>query len=340
MRLRSVVAFFLALASSVFFASAQIPMAAAGETASVPDRASQGTSVHQYHDHGIRDIDAIGTRNVGCGRGLGNWYSLERQIAMGRDYSAQVESTAKMIRDPEITEYVNRIGQNIVRNSDSQVPFLIKVIDSDDINAFALPGGFFYMDAGLILAADSEAELAGVMAHEIAHVAACHAARGHTRGQLMNLASIPLIMVGGPIGYVAYQSMSVAMPLTYLKFSRRFETEADYLGVQYMYKAGYDPQALTGFFEKLRSFENHKESAIAKAFRTHPQTPDRIERTKEEISSLLPPHSEYKVDSSEFQDVKARLNQLQDRMRLRQGEAGRPTLRRRPHSASEDSQPN
>jgi len=337
MRLRSVVVFLLAWASSAFFASAQTPAAAAGETASVPDGASAATAVHQYHDHGIRDIDAIGTRNVGCGRGLGNWYSLEQQMAMGRDYSEQVESTAKMIRDPEITEYVNRIGQNIVRNSDSQVPFIIKVIDSDDINAFALPGGFFYMDAGLIVAADSEAELAGVMAHEIAHVAACHAARGHTRGQLMNLASIPLMMVGGPIGYVAYESLSVAMPLTYLRFSRRFETEADYLGVQYMYKAGYDPQALTAFFEKLRSFEHHKESAIAKAFRTHPQTPDRIERTKEEISSLLPPQSEYKVDTSEFQDVKARLNQLQDRTRLRQGEAGRPTLRRRPHSASEDS---
>ena len=296
-------------------------------------------TVHSYHDRSIRDLDAIGTRNVGCGRGVGNWYSLDRQISMGRDYSAQVESTSKLIRDPQITEYVNRVGQNLVRNSDSQVPFVIKVIDSDDINAFALPGGFFYMDAGLILAADSEAELAGVMAHEIAHVAACHAARGHTRGQLMNLVSIPLMMVGGPIGYVAYESMSVAMPLTYLRFSRRFETEADYLGVQYMYKAGYDPQALTGFFEKLRSMENQKQSAIAKAFRTHPQTPDRIERTQEEITSLLPPQSQYTVDTSDFEDVKARLNQLENRLRVRQGEGNRPTLRRRAHGAGDDSQP-
>ncbi|MBV9182127.1 MAG: M48 family metalloprotease [Acidobacteria bacterium] len=295
--------------------------------------------VHGYHDGSIRDIDAIGTRNVGCGRGLGNWYSLERQISMGRDYSAQVESTSKMIRDPQITEYVNRIGQNIVHNSDSQVPFVIKVIDSEDINAFALPGGFFYMDAGLILAADSEAELAGVMAHEIAHVAACHAARGHTRGQLMNLVSIPLMMVGGPIGYVAYESMSVAMPLTYLKFSRRFETEADYLGVQYMYKAGYDPQALTAFFEKLRTLENHKQSAIAKAFRTHPQTPERIERTQAEIKTLLPAQPQYTVDTSDFQEVKARLNQIQNRMRLRSGEPGRPALRRRSHSSPDGSQP-
>ena len=336
MRLRSVPAFLLALALSGSLPLAQAQVAVGGETSPQPSGAPDLAAVHPYHDGGIRDIDAIGSRNVGCGRGLGNWYSLERQMEMGRGYSAEVESTATMIGDPQVTEYVNRVGQNIVRNSDSQVPFVIKVIDSDDINAFALPGGFFYMDAGLILAADSEAELAGVMAHEIAHVAACHAARGHTRGQLMNLVSIPLMMIGGPIGYVAYQSMNMAMPLTYLRFSRRFETEADYLGVQYMYKAGYDPQALTAFFEKLKSFENHKESAIAKAFRTHPQTPDRIERTKEEIKSLLPPQSEYKVDTSDFQDVKARLNQLENRMRLHAGEAGRPTLRRRPHPASED----
>lgn len=339
MRPRSVRLLLLALALTGSVAFSQTNAAAGDQTAPRPNRELEGKGVHGYHDHSIRDIDSIGTRNVGCGRGLGNWYSLERQMAMGQDYSAQVESTSKMIGDPQITEYVNRIGQNIVRNSDSQVPFIIKVIDSDDINAFALPGGFFYMDAGLILAADSEAELAGVMAHEIAHVAACHAARGHTRGQLMNLVSIPLMMVGGPIGYVAYESMSVAMPLTYLRFSRKFETEADYLGVQYMYKAGYDPQALTGFFEKLRSMETHKESAVARAFRTHPQTPDRIQRTQQEIKGLLPPQSQYKVDTSDFQDAKARLNQLENRLRWRQGEAGRPTLRRRAHPVSDDSQP-
>src|SRR5579864_9541706 len=279
-----------------------------------------------YHDHSIRDIDAVGDRNVGCARGFGNWYSLERQIAMGKDYSDRVEATSKMVRDPEVTEYINRIGQNLVRNSDSLVPFTIKVIDSDDINAFALPGGFFYVDSGLILAAENEAELDGVMAHEIAHVAACHAARGRTRGQLMNMASLPMMMVGGPIGYAAYETLTIATPLTFLKFSRKFESEADFLGIQYMYKAGYDPQALTAFFEKVKVMEKRPQNAVVKAFQTHPQTPDRIAKTQDEISTLLPPQTQYTVDTSEFEDVKARLNRLENRLRIEKPHSG-PTLR-------------
>ena len=285
--------------------------------------------VKTYHDGSLRDIDAIGNRKVGCGRGFGNWYSLEKQIAMGKSYATEVESSSKLITDPQVTEYINRIGQNLVRNSDSQVPFTIKIIDSDDINAFALPGGFFYVDSGLILAADNEAELAGVMAHEIAHVAACHAAREHTRAQLMNLASIPLIMVGGPVGYSAYQAAGFALPLTFLKFSRGFESEADFLGVQYMYKAGYDPQAFTSFFEKVKSREKSKQNVIAKAFETHPQTPDRIEKTQKEINTLLPPQEQYKVDTSDFQEAKARLEEVENRNRANESKIERPTLRRR-----------
>jgi predicted Zn-dependent protease len=282
-----------------------------------------------YHDHSIRDIDAVGNRNVGCQRGFGNWYSLERQIAMGKDYSERVEATSKMVRDPEVTEYINRIGQKLVRNSDSLVPFTIKVIDSDDINAFALPGGFFYVDSGLILAAENEAELAGVMAHEIAHVAACHAARGRTRGQLMNMASLPMMMVGGPVGYAAYETLTIATPLTFLKFSRKFESEADFLGVQYMYRAGYDPQALTAFFEKVKAMEKRPQSAVVKAFQTHPQTPDRIAKTQAEISTLLPPQTQYTVDTSDFEDVKARLNRLEKRLRIEKPHESGPMLRRR-----------
>jgi predicted Zn-dependent protease len=281
-----------------------------------------------YHDGSLRDIDAIGNRKVGCDRGLGNWYSLEKQIEMGRGYAQQVESTTKLISDPEITEYVNRIGQNLVRNSDAQVPFTIKVVDTDDINAFALPGGFFYVDSGLILAADNEAELAGVMSHEIAHVAACHLARENTRGQLMQLASIPLIFVGGGIGYAAQSLASMAIPMGFLRFARSFESEADFLGVEYLYRAGYDPQALTSFFEKIKAMEKHKPGTLAKTFETHPQTPDRIAKTQQEINTLLPPEPMYKLDTSEFQDIKTRLAQLENRHKINNGSDGGPTLRR------------
>jgi len=281
------------------------------------------------HDGGRNDVDAIGNRHVGCDRGMGNWYSLEKQVAMGKQFSVQVERQSKMVSDPVITEYVNRVGQNLVRNSDAQVPFTIKVIDDDSINAMALPGGFFYVNTGLILAADSEAELAGVMAHEIAHVAACHAARENTRGNLMNIASIPLIMVGGPIGYAAYESAGLALPLTFLKFSRNFEAEADYFGLQYMYKAGYDPQAFVAFFEKVEALEKRKPGTLSKAFATHPQTPDRITKTQEEIAQVLPGRPEYTVTTSEFDDVKGRLAAIENRHKVVDPkDKSKPSLRR------------
>src|SRR5438552_5993397 len=240
------------------------------------------------HDGGKDDVDAIGNRKGVGGRGMGNWYSYEKEIAMGKEYAQQIESSVKLIQDPVVNEYVNRVGQNLVRNSDAKVPFTIKVIDSDEINAFALPGGFFYVNSGLILAADEEAELAGVMAHEIAHVAARHAMRQQTRGNLANIASIPLIFLGGGIGYAVRSAAGIGLPLTFLTFSRGFEAEADYLGLQYMYKTGYDPQAFISFFQKVQAQEKKKPGTLAKAFSTHPQTPDRISKSQEEIARLLP----------------------------------------------------
>ena len=289
-----------------------------------------------YEDGSIRDVSAIGNRNVGCGKGLGNWYSIEKQVQMGRQYSQQVERSSKMVNDPVVTEYVNRIGQNLVRNSDAKVPFTIKVIDSDSVNAFALPGGFFYVNSGLILAADNEAELAGVMAHEIAHVAACHAAREATRGELAQLASIPLIFVGGGIGYAVQNAAGLALPVTFLKFSRGFESEADYLGLQYMYKAGYDPQSFTAFFEKVEAMEKRKPGFLDKTFGTHPQTPDRMEKSQDEIKSILPDRDQYIVNTSEFDQVKERLAAIENRHKIQDHKENQPTLRRA--SGSTDTQ--
>src|SRR5690242_2176769 len=244
------------------------------------------------HDGGKDDVNAIGNRDIG-GKGMGNWYSLEKEIRMGKEFAQQVEASSKMVTDPVVNEYVNRIGQNLVRNSDAKVPFTIKVIDSDEINAFALPGGFFYVYSGLILAADNEAELAGVMAHEIAHVAARHATREMTRGNWANIASLPLIFVGGGIGYAVRNAAGLALPVTFMKFSRGFEAEADYLGLQYMYKTGYDPNAFISFFEKIEAQEKKKPGALSKAFASHPQTPDRVEESQKEIGTILPARDQY-----------------------------------------------
>ena len=281
------------------------------------------------HDGGQTDVDAVGNRNVGCGRGVGNWYSVEKQVAMGRQYAQQIESQIKLVNDPVVTEYVNRVGQNLVRNSDAQVPFTIKVIDSDVVNAMALPGGFFYVNSGLILAADEEAEMAGVMAHEIAHVAACHYGREMTRMNLLQIASLPAIFMGGALGYGIYEGMGLGIPLTFLHFSRGFEAEADYLGIEYMYRAGYDPSAFVSFFEKIQAMEKKKPGTLSKAFDTHPQTPDRIEKSQEEIRKILPAKQQYIVTTSEFDEVKARLAAIENKHKvLDEKDANKPSLRR------------
>ena len=256
----------------------------------------------------IEDVSAVGNRDIG-GRGMGNWYSTDSEIRMGRQYAAEIEKSTKFINDPTITEYVNRVGQNIVKNSDCKVPFTIKVIDSDEINAMALPGGFFYVNSGLILNADEEAELAGVMAHETAHVCAHHAAREMTRANYAQLGTIPLIFIGGWTGYGIYEAASIGVPITFLHFSREFEAQADYLGVQYMYRAGYDPQAFISFFEKVQALEKRKPGLVAKTFSDHPHRP----RTASSIPRMrsrhiLPAKEEYTVTTSEFDDVKARLS--------------------------------
>ncbi len=283
------------------------------------------------------DVSQIGRRNVGSGL---DFYSIDREIALGHELSVQVEQSARLVTDPVVTEYVNRIGQNLVRNSDARVPFTIKVLDTDEVNAFALPGGFFYVNSGLILAADSEAELAGVMAHEIGHVAARHATKNMTRAQIWNMASIPLIFVGGPIAYAISEVASIAVPMTFLKFSRDAEREADLLGLEYDYAAGYDPQAFVQFFEKLNVDGKKKHSRLAKAFATHPMNADRIQAAQEEIRRYLPDRPEYVVNTNEFDDVKARLLSLENGRRLggsKGGDGNRPVLLKRSGTSSSSS---
>jgi predicted Zn-dependent protease len=276
----------------------------------------------------IDDVSAVGNRDIGA-RGMGNWYSVDTEIKMGKMYASEIEKSTKFITDPTINEYVNRVGQNIVKNSDCKVPFTIKVIDSDEINAFALPGGFFFVNSGLILNADEEAELAGVMAHETAHVCAHHAAREMTRLNYTQIGMIPLIFIGGWTGYGIYEAANFAVPVTFMKFSREFEGQADYLGVQYMYRAGYDPQAFITFFEKVQALEKRKPGAVAKVFADHPQTPDRILHSQEEIARILPPRDEYTVTTSEFDDVKARLARIENKRRLTDSkDTKKPSLRR------------
>jgi predicted Zn-dependent protease len=277
----------------------------------------------------IEDVNAVGNRNIG-GRGMGNWYSTDYEIKMGKMYSMEVEKSTRFITDPVIVEYVNRVGQNIVKNSDCKVPFTIKVIDSDEINAMALPGGFFYVNSGLILNADEEAELAGVMAHETAHVCAHHAVREMTRLNYAQIGMVPvMIMVGGWTGYGIYEGAQLAIPITFLKFSREFEAQADYLGVQYMYRAGYDPQAFISFFEKIQALEKRKPGLVSKAFSDHPQTPDRILHSQEEIARILPARDQYTVTTSEFDDIKARLARIENKRRLTDSKnTQKPSLRR------------
>jgi beta-barrel assembly-enhancing protease len=278
------------------------------------------------------DVDNIGNRDINK-RSI-NFMSLDKEIALGKELARQVEQESKLVTDPVINEYVNRVGQNIVRNSDAKVPFTIKVIDSDEVNAFALPGGFFYVNSGLILAADTESELAGVMAHEIAHVAARHGTEQASKGQLLNVATIPLIFVGGGIGYGIQQAANLAVPLTFLKFSRGMEEEADYLGVQYLYKTGYDPSAMISFFEKLQAKDKAKPGSVSKLFSTHPPTGDRIRKVGDAIATVLPNADQYVDTTSEFDRMKTQLAQLQN---ARPSEdKDRPSLRRRTRPTNTD----
>jgi predicted Zn-dependent protease len=276
----------------------------------------------------------IGKRDIN--KGSMDFFSLEKEAQMGRQVAAEIDSQARFITDPVITEYVNRVGQNIALRSDAKIPFTIKVIESEDVNAFALPGGFLYVNSGLLLAADNEAEIAGVMAHEIAHVAARHGAEQQSKGRLFQFLSIPLIFVSGPLGAIVSNAANILVPLTFLKFSRGAEEEADRLGLQYMWAAGYDPTSMLSFFEKLKAREKKNPGTIEKVFSTHPATGNRIEKARN-LLLRFPERDEYTISTSDFNQVKDRLMVVRNQSKLGRGDGSGPTLKRKPTLKRGDS---
>ncbi len=289
--------------------------------------------------------ELIGKRNIN--KLQINFYSFDKEVAIGRQFAQEVDRSAKLVEDPIIVEYINKVGQNLVLHSDAKVPFTIKVIDADEINAFALPGGFFYVNKGLILAADNEAELAGPMAHEIAHVAARHGVEQASKGQIVNFSTLPLIFLGGWGGFAARQAASLAIPIGFLKFGRSAEYEADTLGAQYLWATGYDPHAMASFFEKLQAQEKKKPGTMARIFRTHPMVGDRIDKVNALIARF-PERGEYTINTSEFTQVKNRLISFTN-ARATGGRGGvgaseadskRPTLKRRQPAPPEGADPN
>ena len=293
------------------------------------------------------NVDSIGNRNIN-GRVawvFPNFTSLEKEIQMGAQFAREFEQTARLLEDPLVVQYIDNLGQQLVKYSDARVPFIIKVVDSEEVNAFALPGGYFYINKGLILETDNESELAGVMAHEIAHVTARHATERMTKSQLLQFASIPAaIFIPG--GYWVqegiYQGLGLGMSLAVLGITRGSEDEADQLGTQYLWNSGYDPQAFISFFEKLQAKEKDKPGKFAGFWRTHPATDDRIAKVQEEIT-FLAVKDEYMISSSEYERVKNRLIQIDNNI-LTSGVAGaeggskRPTLKRRTNKRGKDKE--
>ena len=258
-----------------------------------------------------KDPSQIGNRDVGKGV---NFYSLEKEIALGRQLAQEVQRQAKINSDPILSEYVNRVGQNLVRNSDARVPFTFQIIEADDLNAFALPGGYVFVNTGLIIMAEEEDEFAGALAHEIAHVAARHMTRQATKSEIANIATIPLsVLLGGWVGLAARQGAGLAIPMTFLSFSRRDEAEADYLGLQYLYAAGYDPNGAINIFEKLEALSHQKPGVVSRLFSTHPMDADRIRKAQREIQEILPPRDSYVVNTAEYHDMRERLIKLEAR---------------------------
>jgi len=295
-----------------------------------------------YAERTHGDVENIGNRDV-SGRVFGilpNMISQEKEIAIGNQLASEFEKTARLVEDPVVNEYIDRVGQNIVKHSDAKVPFHIKVVDTDEVNAFAFPGGFFYVNKGLILAADNEAELAGVMGHEISHVIARHATRRMSKGQYLQFMAIPALFVGGYLAQIGIRNaLGLGLNLELLGITRESEKEADQLGIQYLWNTGYDPNAFVSFMEKLQEEEKSKPGKLASWFRTHPPTEDRIIASLDE-ERYLPEKDNYMLNTSEFDRVKARVQSIDNAEKAEKTtgtkDQKRPTLKRRTSDGSPD----
>ena len=284
-----------------------------------------------FADRKHADVDDIGNRKINgkVAKVFPNFVSLEKEIQIGAQYAHQIEKSSRLIDDPVVNEYIDSLAQTIVRHSDAKVPFIVRVVDTEEVNAFALPGGFFYVNKGLILESDTESELAGVMAHEIAHVSARHASERITKGQLIQFAALPALFIGGYWTQVAIrQGLGLGLSLSVLGITRKSEEEADQLGTQYMWNTGIDPNGFIAFFEKLEAKEKNKPGKFSSFFRTHPPVEKRIVKVQEEIS-FLPLKDEYLVTTSKFNDVKARLVAMDNKL-VRPGAATSSKGRKRP----------
>ena len=278
-----------------------------------------------------KNPEAIGARKVDGGI---NFFSVEKEIALGKQLAIEVEREAKLLEDPILNEYINRLTQNLSRNSDVKFPVTVKIIDDDVVNAFTLPGGHLFINTGLIRLSESESELASAISHELGHVAARHYVRQESRADLLQGATIPLIFLGGIPGVLTREIANVGLPVGLFKFSRDFETEADMLGIQYLYKAGYDPESAIDMFERIEAAEARRPGTVSQLFNTHPRTGDRISKTQKNIQQNLPARDEYVVNTSEYEDVRARLAGLREQRKV--PEKAPPTLMVKPGESKEE----
>lgn len=246
-----------------------------------------------------RDIDAIGHRDISY---KGNWYSVDKEKQIATQLSASFEKAYPLLQDATVDAYINGLAQELYQNSDARIPVTVRIIDSDDVYAVTLPGGYQYLSRGLLLIVDDEAGLATVLARGIAHTALRSATMDQTRENLMKMATVPLILVGNSPGT---QDTSLAVPLTALKFKREDEQDADYFGLQYQYRAGYDPDAFLRTIQTIWSLPGY--SNISKAFDCFPLLSVRLAALRSEIDKSLPKHHSGIESTPEFAEFKKHL---------------------------------